>query len=257
MKMTKLTAAAAGLLVAASLAFTSCGGLGKDDFYGLWQSSYEVTDENLLSKNTEVGNGDDNDSKLGSSVEIAMYFDGSSEKLINSTQKFYQFKTRTDKAGNLASSTFWIGNYKPSDNSNYTNGTLELDYRVGWGTSVKVTEEEANALGKAWLCSSAEDAYEVLKDTFTTISEPADDQELLDYLATVGSPSTYAEGYDLEKFDFELGDPSFLKGYQSLTATAKENCSWEVKSRTFSLQNTLSDLVKEMLDSADDSSATN
>lgn len=37
MKMTKLAAVAAGLIVAASLAFTSCDGLGKDDFFGTFR----------------------------------------------------------------------------------------------------------------------------------------------------------------------------------------------------------------------------
>ncbi len=259
MKMTKLTAAAAGLLVAASLAFTSCDGLGKDDFFGLWKSSYEVTEDNVL-EDTTVGQQDNNASaKIGSTCDVVMYFDGTTEKFIGSKQKFYQFKTRTNKEGKLEASTFWLGNYGLEGNTNFTHGTLALDYRVGWD---QVTEAQANALGQAWLCSTAAEAYDVLKnakdggsDAFKSIPEVKDAQTLIDYLATVNSYKTYEEGGDKELFGFELGGQSFLKGYTTMKATAKENCSWEVKERNFELQSTLADLVKEMLNGADASMA--
>lgn len=258
MKMTKLTAAAAGLLVAASLAFTSCDGLGKDDFFGLWQSSYVVDAENVSVEDGSgtIQTGYAGAGKEGSSVEIAMYFDGTSEKLINANQKFYQFKTRTQNDV-LESSTFWIGTYKLKGNSNYTNGTLILTYRLGWSS---VTEAQANALGKAYLCSTAEDAKAALEDAgtdvFASVPDVQDNQTVLDYLATLGSPTVYSDTQDVETFDFELGGQSFFKGYTTMKATAKNNCSWEVWYREFELQNTLADIVKGMLDGADGSSAS-
>ncbi len=262
MKMTKLTAAAAGLLVAASLAFTSCDGLGKDDFFGLWKSSYVVTADNVLD-DTTAGQASSTEArtKIGSTCDVVMYFDGTTEKLIsNAKQKFYQFKTRINKEGKLEASTFWLGNYNLEGNANFTHGTLSLDYRVGWK---EVTEAQANALGQAWLCSTAAEAHDVLKnakdggsDAFTSIPEVKDDQTLINYLATVNSPYyVYSEGDDEELFDFELGGQSFLKGYTTMKATAKKNCSWEVKERNFELQSTLADLVKEMLKGADASMA--
>lgn len=257
MKMTKLTAAAAGLLVAASLAFTSCDGLGKDDFFGLWQSSYDVTETTVLKSGDSAAAEDwSGEDKIGSSCKIAMYFDGTTEKLINAKQKFYQYKTRTENDV-VKSSTFWIGAYDLDDNSNYTNGTLILTYRLGWSS---VTEAQANALGKAYLCSTAEDAKAALEDAgtdvFASVPEVQDNQTVLDYLATLGSPTVYNETDDVEYFDFELGDPSFLKGYTTMKATAKKDCTWEVKERKFELQNTLADIVKGMLDGADGSSAS-
>ncbi len=240
MKMTKLAAVAAGLIVAASLAFTSCDGLGKDDFFGLWEANYEVTDDNVA-KGSGDGTQADKSSFKESTVDITMYFDGTSEKLINAAQKFYQYKLRYTKAGALAAHTFWLGTYELKDNSNYTKGTLILAYRLGFDD---VSEKQADALGQAWLCSTAADAYAAVKD-FYTVDEPDDTQDVIDFLSTIATHTYTADG-DVEKFDFELGGQDFIKGYTTMKATAKENCSWEVTSRSFNLQGT-SNLLSNIL----------
>lgn len=258
MKMTKLAAVAAGLIVAASLAFTSCDGLGKDDFFGIWEANYEVTNDNVAKGSNDGTTKDmsEVDGIVGSTVDITMYFDGTSEKLINAAQKFYQYKLRYTKAGTLAAHTFYLGTYKLEDNANYTKGTLILAYRLGFND---VSEAQADALGQAWLCSTATEAYEAIKDAYSSATAPTDEsQSVLDYLSELSDVQyTDAEGDnpDVEKFDFELGDQDFIKGYQSMTATAKENCSWEVTSRSFTLKGT-TNLLSEILKTLDGDETT-
>lgn len=246
MKMTKLAAVAAGLIVAASLAFTSCDGLGKDDFFGTWEANYEVTNDNVA-KGSGDGTQENKSSLVGSTVDITMYFDGTSEKLINAAQKFYQYKVRS-KDGAVKAHTFWLGTYELKDNSNYTKGTLILAYRLGFDS---VSEEQANALGQAWLCSTAADAYEAIKDVYTSAPTPSDEQTVLAYLSGL-SDHQYDEDGDVEKFDFELGGQDFIKGYTTMKATAKENCSWEVSSRSFNLKGTTS-VLSEILNAIEGS----
>jgi hypothetical protein len=241
MKMTKLAAVAAGLIVAASLAFTSCDGLGKDDFFGTWYSNYTVTNDNVA-KGSGDGTQADKSAFVGSTVDITMYFDGTSEKLIDADQNFYQYKLRHDEDGELAARTFWLGTYDLKDNSNFTKGTLILTYRLGFDN---VTEDQADALGKAWLCSTAADAYAAVKD-FYEVDEPAAEQEVIDFLSSFATHTETATS-DIEKFDFELGGQDFIKGYTTMKATAQDNCSWEVTSRSFTLQGT-SNLLSEILD---------
>lgn len=249
MKMTKLAAVAAGLIVAASLAFTSCDGLGKDDFFGTWEANYEVTSDNVA-KGTDDGTQEDKSSLVGSTVDITMYFDGTSEKLVNADQKFYQYKIRkVDDV--IKAHTFWVGSYGLKDNANYTKGTLILTYRLGFNN---VSEDQANALGQAWLCSTAADAYEAVKGVYTTVSEPTAEQDVFDFLSGIAD-HTYDATEDVEKFDFELGGQDFIKGYTTMTATAKENCSWEVTSRSFNLKGTTS-VLSEILNAIDGSDDT-
>lgn len=248
MKMTKLAAVAAGLIVAASLAFTSCDGLGKDDFFGTWEANYEVTSDNVA-KGADDGTQEDKSSLVGSTVDITMYFDGTSEKLANAAQKFYQYKIRkVDDV--IKAHTFWVGSYELKDNANYTKGTLILTYRLGFDN---VSEDQANALGQAWLCSTAADAYEAVKD-FYTVDEPSAEQEVIDFLSGIAD-HTYDATEDVEKFDFELGGQNFIKGYTTMTATAKENCSWEVTSRSFNLKGTTS-VLSEILNAIEGSDDT-
>lgn len=240
MKMTKLAAVAAGLIVAASLAFTSCDGLGKDDFFGTWEANYEVTSANLLASSDSRSDGTDRSGSIGSTVDITMYFDGTSEKVFNAGQKFYQYKVRS-KDGAVKAHTFWLGTYDLKDNSNYTKGTLILTYRLGFDN---VSEDQANALGQAWLCSTAADAYAAVKD-FYTVDEPDDTQNVIAFLSGIAT-HTCDEDDDVEKFGFELDGQDFIKGYTKMTATAKENCSWEVASRSFNLKGTTS-VLSEIL----------
>lgn len=247
MKMTKLAAVAAGLIVAASLAFTSCDGLGKDDFFGTWEANYTVTEDNVA-KGSDDGTQEDKSSLVGSTVDITMYFDGTSEKLVNANQKFYQYKIRkVDDV--IKAHTFWVGSYGLKDNANYTKGTLILTYRLGFDN---VSEDQANALGQAWLCSTAADAYEAVKD-FYEVDEPSAEQEVIDFLSGIAD-HTYEATEDVEKFDFELGGQDFIKGYTTMTATAKDNCSWEVTSRSFNLKGTTSVLseILNVIDGSDD-----
>jgi len=248
MKMTKLAAVAAGLIVAASLAFTSCDGLGKDDFFGTWEAKYDVTSDNLLQASDSRSDGTNRSGSIGSTVDITMYFDGTTEKLINAAQKFYQYKLRS-KDGEIKAHTFWVGTYELKDNANFTEGTLILTYRLGFDN---VSEDQANALGNAWLCSTAADAYAAVKDYYT-VAEPSAEQEVFDFLSGIAT-YTCDEDDDVEKFDFKLADQDFIKGYQSMTATAKENCSWEVASRSFTLKGTSSVLsqILNVIDGSDD-----
>ena len=249
MKMTKLAAVAAGLIVAASLAFTSCDGLGKDDFFGTWEANYEVTSDNVA-KGAGDGTQEDKSSLVGSTVDITMYFDGTSEKLANAAQKFYQYKIRKVD-GVIKAHTFWVGSYELKDNANYTKGTLILTYRLGFDN---VSEDQANALGQAWLCSTAADAYEAVKDVYTAVEEPSAEQDVIDFLSGIADYDYDAEE-DVEKFDFELGGQDFIKGYTTMTATAKENCSWEVTSRSFNLKGTTS-VLSEILNAIEGSDDT-
>ncbi len=249
MKMTKLAAVAAGLIVAASLAFTSCDGLGKDDFFGTWEANYEVTSDNLLASSDSRSDGTDRSGSIGSTVDITMYFDGTTEKLVNAAQKFYQYKLRS-KDGEIKAHTFWVGSYELKDNANYTKGTLVLTYRLGFDN---VSEDQANALGQAWLCSTAADAYEAVKDVYE-VEEPSAEQEVIDFLSGIAD-HTYDATEDVEKFDFELGGQDFIKGYTTMTATAKENCSWEVASRSFNLKGTTS-VLSEILNAIEGSDDT-
>lgn len=250
MKMTKLAAVAAGLIVAASLAFTSCDGLGKDDFFGTWESNYTVTNDNVA-KGSDDGTQADKSAFVGSKVDITMYFDGTSEKLINANQKFYQYKIRKEDDV-IKAHTFWVGTYKLEDNTNYTKGTLTLAYRLGFDN---VSEDQANALGQAWLCSTAADAYEAVKGVYTSASEPAAQQDVIDYLSTIADHTYTADG-DVEQFEFELGGQDFIKGYTTMKATAKDNCSWEVTSRSFNLKGTTS-VLSEILNAIEGSDDTN
>jgi hypothetical protein len=187
----KLTVLAVCLIAAAALVTTSCSGFGKDDFYGTWNSGNYTLDTG---------------SHKGDTVNVTFYFSGTSENLLNGgSAMFYEEYTRysgTDTSVDPVSHNFWWGNYKLSDNSGVTSGTLTLRYFYGYN----LNQKDAKSVSDLVQIVEGDDPY----TAFEKITPAATDF----YDETLKTCS------DVEKFTFALGDQDFFKGYQSLIATS-------------------------------------
>lgn len=202
----KKMALAAVAILATALTFTGCESFGKDDFFGTWTTSYKIDENNKLS------------GKLNDKVALTIYFDGKTENLgSKSTGKFYQYKKM--ESGTEA---FWYGKYELQDNENFTNGTLILHYTAGYNKDV--SDDIATDLSKKWI------------DEDYTVDE-------MKQLYKTNQSSTSASD---DVFDFVLDGGTLFNGYSSLSCVAKENCTWDVKTRTFSLCNKNNDLANSI-----------
>lgn len=225
-KAKKLALAAVAIL-ATALTFTGCESFGKDDFFGTWETTYTVTRENFLDANKPGADDSARPSDaIGSTVNMEIYFDGTTESLFNKNGKrFYQYRVR--KVGNeVKSTTFWVGTYDLKNNENYTNGDLVLTYMYGWSG---IDSKDAEKIASLWTsdkCKEEEDIIEIFTNGTTVNGKTY--KAKYDYHSNTNK--------DVETFSFVLDAPSFTKGYTEMTATAKQNCSWEVKTRKFTLK---------------------
>lgn len=192
MKDKKLFVLAAALIVAVSLVTTSCN-FGKDDFYGTWNSGdFEY-------------NGD--------TLNVTFYFSGTSESLLGKGKAFfYEHYVRT---GSSPIKTFWWGQYGTDDNSNVTSGNLTLKYYYGYNMT---TNEDNKTLDELIALATGDDPVTAF-----------DDGKGVGCVSSVsGVFDFYDQGNelcsDVEKFNYELSDQDFFKGYQGLTAVA--DCEW-------------------------------
>ena len=77
------------------------------------------------------------------------------------------------------------------------------------------------------------------------------------FVSSASGPAWYAtdDDTDVQQFDFELSGQTLLDGYTEMTATAKDNCDWDVKARSFSLVDTgssLSDALSILASASED-----
>ena len=153
----------------------------------------------------------------GKNVQIFMFFDGTEGGVVNGA-KFWQYKIRyaTNDAGDktsVAQRTFYCGTYNLKDDGNYTEGELILTYLYG-GNIVE------NKISDAITAATSDNQEDVLTSLTNTTS--------------YGTNEDLSDS-DIEKFTFSLGGQSLFTGYSTMDATAKENCSWDVTSRSFNL----------------------
>ncbi len=225
----KLIAVAVAAAAIVSATFTSCEGFGKDDFFGTWCASYTVTPDNLAEGTGYTWSN----VKNFPNVKVYMYFDGKSEDLVKSGgAKFYQYKIRYNDSGSVGMRSFWCGTYKLTDNSKYTEGKLHLDYLYGG----HIVEGNLEGAIDAALSSNQ--------------------SSVISYLKTSPAPTSNTSGTDLEIFDFSLGGASLFTGYREMSATARQNCTWEVLTRSFELQGSDSNVDYLLTSLSGDGSAT-
>ncbi len=196
--------------------FTSCGGLGKDDFYGTWTTSYTIP----TSADKDSQGGGYNSKYAGQTVDLTMFFAGNTTTSALSTCVFYQYKVR-----NNSNKGFWVGTYNISNNSELTSGNLELSYMYGfyWTTD-----------NPSYTGSYTDDDGKTVKVSVTSVDDlvnyaKAADWDAFEAIVEAGNNAviTYnSKKYcaDIETFAFELGEQSLFEGYKSMSAT--EKC-WE------------------------------
>ena len=270
MKFSKKMAAVLATTALLASVFTGCGGLGKDDFYGTWTTSYTIP----TAADTDSQGGGYNSSYAGDTVDLEMFFSGTTTSSAFSTCVFYQHKQRTDVDTNTVSHTFWVGTYNLSNNSELTSGDLELSYMYGYGWTGNSLNASYSYTGSS---GDIESGTITSVDDFVTSAKAAN----WDFFEGISGVQSQVLTYnnknycsDIETFTFGLGDQSLFEGYKSMSATEKcwegyfvidsesepttktsgsgvsygtasskpkkytldsDSCSWEVKTRSFTL----------------------
>jgi len=213
------------LIASAILVTTSCSGFGKDDFYGTWTATYSYpTNQTDFDSTYPATSGVQTiayaSEKAGRDTTVTMYFSGTSEDLLKSTgASFWQEKISTKNSATVVH-TFYMGTYKLNDNGGVTTGNLTLTYQAGYDmTKGSKTLDELVAMSAADLVA--------LKSTDAAVDD---------------APENYdGANPDVEEFSFALTDKDFFKGYQSMSASAISECTWEVPYRNFTLNSENSD----------------
>ena len=245
MKLTNKVLAVLAASVVAAASFMGCDGFGKDDFYGTWTTEYTIP----AASATDAQGGGYDKSYAEQKVELTMYFSGKTTSSAVSTVMFWQHKQRTDSE-NVVHHTFWVGTYNLSNNSELTSGDLELSYMYGYGWNGDFPSEGLAYSGKTeGTAKSVDDLVALAKagDFAAFASISGIQKEVL-----TNNDKTYCT--DIETFSFELGGASLFSGYTTMSATEKkwekyqlkegkvektvvdeDGCSWEVKSRSFTL----------------------
>lgn len=170
--MKKIKAFMAAAMAAAVFTLTSCEdlGVGKDYFFGNWDSGfYSVENDGTPTMVTNDKGEEVPDVKKGAEAyRVQWYFNGKGDSVFNGGKgTFYQIRTKVasyDKTkfvvdpsdtntnedkksmmytGEITGKTFYFGTYTTSDNAGETTGRFNLSYKYGYDLGKSPTGDGA------------------------------------------------------------------------------------------------------------------